>query len=128
MENKQHVTVARENLVRRRLYMDFDLYTEGDKEFKKELISMIVINIRDCQKALSDSFTQSRPEFFLMAAHKIKPSISMLNDPELTESLKEIGRDIIANQGFERSYEYQKVFNNICDDIVISLEYELTRS
>lgn len=129
MENMdtQFTTMANQNVAPRKLYMDFDLYTEGDTVFKKELLTLMIKNIQDFQKALADVFVHKTPEIFLRAAHKVKVSISMLNDQELSETLKMIERDIVANRSLEHSHGLYSDFNNICDGIVTSLETELNK-
>lgn len=112
----------------RALRIDFDLYAEGDEEFKKELMSMIIKNIQEFKEAFTRTFDQGMPEIFLRAAHKVKVCVSMLNDKEFARTIKEIERDIIANLKWNHCIDRRNHFNHLCDAIILGLENELQKS
>lgn len=116
-------------LQRRALHIDFDLYTEGDKEFKKELTQMLIKNINEFKQALCDSVAQNSPDIFFKAYHKVKVALVMLADQEflgLSEALerKIINRDMIGNSFTAMT----KLCESLCDSITYSLESEIKGS
>jgi hypothetical protein len=104
---------------RRPLFIDFDLHTDGDQDFKNELVTLMIDNVRELQRAYQ-ALAKNGHESFLKAAHKMKSTIEIINDKDLS--------DIVAK--FSDAEEVKKsgnaaVFNSLCDDIVNSLEQEL---
>jgi HPt (histidine-containing phosphotransfer) domain-containing protein len=112
----------------RTLNIDLDLYTEGDPDFKKELVKLIIKNVREFQQSLSDAVSKNAPDIFLKAAHKIKVSIAMLNDKEFTETAREMERIMIVDNNVSNFTEKQSNFNSLCEGIILGLESELAIS
>ena len=54
----------------RPLNIDFDMFTEGDREYEKELCLAITDNIVELRRALTDSIQQNIPGYFLKCATK----------------------------------------------------------
>ena len=106
----------------RPLSIDFNLYTEGDQDFKKELIYLMIDNIHELQR----SILCDAPEAFLSVCHKVKVTIAMLSDNELTDVVNELkalamvnGKECVVFR--EKSY----CLDRIGTDIVESLQTEL---
>ncbi len=74
----------------RPLNIDFDQYTDGDIEFKNELVSLMIIDLRDLQKSLVLATQSNNPEIYLKACHKARTTVVILNDPELILVLEEL--------------------------------------
>jgi hypothetical protein len=96
----------------RPLHVDFDKYTDGDSDFKKELVVLMIDNISELMQSLksADKDTQD----FQKVVHKIKPTIEMLEDNELN--------DIIASIKSGSDKTTISVLGKICVDIIKSLE------
>ena len=103
---------------KRPLYVDFDLYTDGDTGFKGELILLLIGNLRELLRAWQDATTQNSQEIFRLTSHKVKPTLSILNDIELTILVEDLNLRIFdTNTGL--------LFSRICEDIISSLEKEI---
>ena len=107
------------NTLVRSLVIDLDLYTDGDPEMRKELILLMVDNVRELQESLRQSFEQNDLEIFRKTCHKVKPTISMLNDKDLTESIDQIKTE---NQHVKE--ESLASFTILCAEIIALLEKE----
>lgn len=74
----------------RPLHINFELYTEGDQEYKKELTSLLIANVRELQKALPEAIQQHNHGLFHDTCHKVKVTLSMLEDEELNRIVEEL--------------------------------------
>ena len=103
----------------RPLFIDFNLYTDGDADFKKELITHMIDNLQELQKALQTAHQQNTPDLFVKTSHKVKPTLSMLDDKDLLETThmlsEEFSNSLVRQNGIIR-------FNTICAGIIKSLE------
>jgi hypothetical protein len=98
----------------RPLFIDFDAYTDGDQDFKKELIVLMIDNLRELQQIL-------RPEshdiqIFHKVCHKVKATLVMLDDAEVLEIIEQL--KIMTN------HSQLDQLNQICGDIIESLGRE----
>jgi len=111
----------------RPLTIDFNLYTNGDPDFKQELISHLIENVREVKRALPD-YDQAASVNFLKVYHKVKATVAMLNDAEFTEMLEEIKSFIISSQPLEFFKRKLKSLSYLCDQLVESLVAESNAS
>jgi CheY-like chemotaxis protein len=101
----------------RPLNINFELYTENDSEFKKELIELMINDLKELQFSLNLATTSHNLEIYRSTCHKIVGTLTMLNDNEfsdVTEVLKtqDSGGDKII------------IFNKLTADIINSLKHE----
>jgi len=109
--------------VRRPLLIDFNLYTDGDPIFKRELISHLIDNVKELQSALM-ALTQTASADLTQVLHKVKASVAMLNDREFSETLEEIRWMLNLSQPFEFLQRKVKSFSRLCDQMIASLVAE----
>ena len=112
---------------RRPLLIDFDLHTDGDPVFKAELIQLLTENLTELCQALDTSIKNSDAEVYLKTVHKVYTAISMLNDPELTQTVDKIRnamRKPISPSDTELLAEARQL-NTLSDAVSKSLESEL---
>ena len=102
----------------RPLHIDFDFYTDGDHIFKVEFVTLLISNLVELQQDLIKAIENNDPSIFQVTSHKIKPSLSILNDSEFTMVVENI-----HHAPFDS--EKCKSFKQISDDIITSLEHEL---
>jgi hypothetical protein len=105
----------------RPLSIDFDLYTDGDLEFKKELVVLMIDNLRELQQSLKAADQQNNLDIFRKTCHKIKPTISMLDDQDLNVNIDEMYADfsnVVTRQ------ERNATLHSLCAGIIQSLEKE----
>jgi len=98
----------------RPLYIDFDAYTDGDQEFKKELIVLIIDNLHELKHMLRPQLHDI--QVFHKVCHKIKATLVMLNDVEMM--------DIIEQLKIMTNHSQLTQLDKICDDIIESLDKE----
>jgi aminopeptidase-like protein len=102
----------------RPLKIDFEFYTDGDDAFKVELVTLLISNLRELQQSLHSAREKNDNIIFQTASHKVKPSLSMLNDEEFTTLV-----DDMKETMFDQD-KYQS-FNRVSENIITSLEKEL---
>src|SRR5258708_911369 len=86
----------KDDLPYRPLNINFNLYTEGDEKFKSELSYMFIENIRELRGSLHGSIDQQEPDIFFKACHKVKVTLSMLDDKEFIELISELKEQVSA--------------------------------
>jgi hypothetical protein len=102
---------------RRPLLVNFDLHTEGDPEFKQELIVLMIENLRELEQAFELSVKQGDLKIYRMASHKMEVTLGLLGDHEFEEVVNllkspDVGRDKI------------ELFRKLSTEIIRSLEAE----
>ena len=95
----------------RPLFIDFDAYTDGDDDFKKELIVLIIDNLRELQQILSPNSYDI--QVFHKVCHKVKATLVMLDDSEMMETIEQL--KIMTN------HSQLNLLDKICEDIIESL-------
>lgn len=105
----------------RKLSIDFDLYTQGDIEFKHELISLMIQNLMELDEAMRHGGIQNNPDLFSKSIHKVSPTIGMINDQEFSTIVAILKETETNSAAFEAKREQ---FHNLCQSIIQSLENE----
>ncbi len=77
--------------------INFDLYTQGDLAFKRELATLLIRNIEELRDGLSISLEEKNEKPFAHACHKIKTTLTMLGDQEFYELIEQLRQTITAN-------------------------------
>jgi hypothetical protein len=72
----------------RTLFIDFDAYTDGDAEFKAELIVLMIDNLMELQETLQRAVKNNDNKLYHGVCHKIKATIEMLADPEFSQAVE----------------------------------------
>lgn len=110
-----------QSVTNRPLFINFDLYTDGDADFKKELIYLMIDNLKEVQSSLVEATQKNKLDIFEKTCHKIKPTLSMLEDNELMASI-EVIKSHFANN--EEKTSWVASFTTACNQIIKSLEKE----
>jgi hypothetical protein len=84
-------------------------------EFKKELIELMVENLRELQAADQ----RNDHAFFTKTCHKIKATISIINDHELTAAIAHLSAHSPTDEA--KRPEWARVLNEVCGQIITSL-------
>ena len=107
---------------KRPLSIDFTFYTDGDSVFKKELITLMIENIRELLYAQRQAEYQNDFSLFLKACHKVNSTLNILNDNEL----RTVVNQMIAAAEARDAWEPLQIalLHRLCDEIVKSLEQE----
>ncbi|HEY8934704.1 MAG TPA: hypothetical protein VIM65_05765, partial [Cyclobacteriaceae bacterium] len=101
----------------RSLNINFDLYTDNDPEFKKELIGLVINDLKELQASCSSAITIHDPEIYRSTCHKIVSTLSMINDQEFADAIEALKTQ---NPGEDQV----TLFNKLSDEIIKSLKYE----
>ena len=99
---------------RRPLFIDFDAYTDGDPEFKKEITDLMIDNLQEMQQVLGEATKQKDVVLFQRVCHKIKATLDMLEDRELLDIVQQLKEDIT-------NIDQAQDLDRICAEIIISL-------
>src|SRR5690606_14497477 len=84
MQDKLNYYVIK-NTVPRKLNINFQLYTDGEQDFKTRLVTLMIENLQELKQACVTSHKMTNPEAFRKAVHKINPTLIILEDEELNE-------------------------------------------
>jgi response regulator RpfG family c-di-GMP phosphodiesterase len=106
---------------RRPLFVNFDLYTQGDADYKKELISLLIDNLDELQRSISNASSQDGLKTLNHVFHKIKIAISILNDPELTRVLEEVKVNCVGTDAIQFIQHKLRYVDTLCERIKESL-------
>src|SRR4051812_40145020 len=101
--------------MKRPLSVDFALHTDDDADFKKELIDLMIDNIKELRQALSQSRILLDITPYKKACHKVNSTIGILADPEFSMVVDEIKTSV--DNG-----EKVGLFNSLCSQLIESLE------
>ena len=98
--------------------INIDQYTDGDEAFKRELLLLMEDNLKEVQDAALAAMQTNTLEIFTKACHKIKPTLSMLDDSSLTESV-----DAVKAEFFNEEKKEKTICNFIfiCNDFITRL-------
>ncbi len=96
------------------LNIDFDLHTDGDAEFKIELIDLMINNVRELQWSL-----RINTEVFRKVCHKVKSTVIILNCEVLNGLIDEL-----KSEDMENRWSKTNSLSVLCEDIVSQLEKE----
>lgn len=106
----------------RKLNIDFDMYTDGDQEFKGELISLVINNMCELEEVVNRMHMETDPEYFDKTLHKVKTTLVMVNDSEHAEILDLIKAMSPKDSAFQ---ELKNQFNIINRQIINALQEEI---
>jgi hypothetical protein len=114
--------VSDQKAVHRKLFIDFDSYTDGDREFKCELIKLMVNNIRDLHNSVKRFDFIFDIELSNKIVHQVKPTVCMLDDNGLLATLLQL--QTIA-QHDEALHEFIHQSLIVFEEVIQALENEL---
>lgn len=109
----------------RPLYLNFDHYTDGDPDFKRELGTQVIGNVQELRQSIYAAVQESEPEIFLKASHKIKFTLEMLNDVEFITLIRELERDLGTSHIDGSFAQHVRRFDDLCQAIINSLNVEI---
>jgi hypothetical protein len=101
----------------RPLFIDFDAYTDGDADFKKELITLIIDNLRELQEAAVRASEKNDGPLFDKCCHRIKATLTMLDDQALFEKVDQLKANITNAASVS-------TLHDLCEGIIESLNRE----
>jgi hypothetical protein len=103
------------------LNLQFDAAVKNDVGFKIEVISLIIISIRELLKAAYQAYDTNDASLYHSLDHKSRSMVRILNDKEFEGCIKDLKKAFSLQQGADclRGLEQLKV---LADSIIKSLE------
>jgi PAS domain S-box-containing protein len=102
-----------------------DMYTEGNMDFKKELIGHLLKNIEELRSSLIVSLGDKDATAFHTAAHKSKTTLTMLGDHELLKVVDEVKMALEQQHSGTLSTILDQKFTKLIKETVEGLNEEL---
>jgi PAS domain S-box-containing protein len=107
-----------------------DLYTEGNIEFKRELIRQFIDNLEELKSVFEKAITEKSADIFRAAVHKSKTTVSVINHKPLSEAIHDAREKMTAvfpgSDSFPDALRIQ--FYKTCDEAVILLKDEMNKT
>lgn len=106
----------------RPLRIRFDLFSDSTSEFRLELVSLMIRNLRELQQAAYTTYYTSESRSFGKACHKVKSTLMLLDDNEFVFAVDDlrINFDQLANQDILRTKIVR--FSFMVESIIKTLE------
>jgi hypothetical protein len=104
----------------RPLNIDFNLHIDGDLKFRSEFIKLLLANMNELHQAWRTAIETNEETLFKRASHKIKPTLLILNDQELSSLVDALNISMA-------DIKINLQFNKICIALIQSLEAEKIR-
>jgi len=101
------------------------MYAAGDPDFKRELASLVLKNVRELKESLKRTMHEADSKYFAAAVHKIQASIKMLGDLEYRDLAEEISKRLTADPAGAEIGDKIFQFIELSDKISQGLEEEL---
>lgn len=109
----------------RPLHLNFDLYTDGDADYKRELGLLIIANLREFQRTLPASLLSQNKDLFVKARHKMKVTLSMLEDNELNNTIDALAKSIGKGNQDHGTLALSRRFEEICELLISAITREI---
>jgi CheY-like chemotaxis protein len=106
------------------LAIDFDLHTDGDPAFKRELMVLLTDNMRELKQSLAASLKTNDATVFLKTCNKVSTTIEILNNRDLMETIEELTHHFMKLTVVSLK-EKLILFDNLCDYLIKALENEI---
>lgn len=100
------------------LSIDFDLHTDGDEEFKRELITLMIDNVKELRAVLEKALKQNDIQPFYACSHRIARTLGILNDQKFLETIEAIKHQTNLSK---REYSVGQ-FNKKCEELIYELK------
>ena len=91
------------------LHIDFDKYTDGDNDFKRELISLIAVDIMELHRCIVSAFKMNDAELLRKGCHKAGTTLEMINDPKLTTLINGLKEKMANSNTNQRAVSEEEV-------------------
>jgi len=107
-----------------------DLYTEGNAEFKRELIGQFILNLQELKTVFEIALSAKDADIFRSIVHKSKTTVSVISYKPLSDILSTVKDEMKAaiegNAIFPN--ELRTRFYDACDEAIKMLQGELQRT
>jgi PAS domain S-box-containing protein len=107
-----------------------DLYTEGNAEFKCELIGQFIQNLEELKVVFENAITGKDAEMFRAGVHKSKTTVSVISYKPLSDILATVKDQMksTCENGAIFPGELRSRFYNACDEAIAILQEELRKA
>jgi hypothetical protein len=80
--------------LKKAFFFNFELYTNGDVNFQKELIDILILNLQEVLQSLAEAKDQQETLIYRKACHKSNTTLLMFADPELISTIVDLKTNI----------------------------------
>jgi CheY-like chemotaxis protein len=102
-----------------------NLYAEGDPEFRRELASLIVKNLEELRESIQTSLERDTADQYQTTLHKVKATINMLGDTQLTSCIEELNEKLDKPKSVQNGIdEVIDRFNFLSEEVISGLREE----
>jgi CheY-like chemotaxis protein/two-component sensor histidine kinase len=102
-----------------------NLYAEGDPEFRRELASLIVKNLEELRESVRASLENDSANQYQTTLHKVKSTINMLGDTQLTSCIDELNEKLSKPKSLPNGIgEVIERFNFLSEEVINGLHEE----
>lgn len=107
-----------------------DLYTEGNTEFKCELIEQFLQNLEELKVVFENALTAKDAEMFRAAVHKSKTTVSVIGYKPLSDILDTVKEEMKSTFGSDAIFPeaIRSSFYNACGEAIRILQEELRKA
>jgi CheY-like chemotaxis protein len=120
---QQHLKSLAAEPVQHRINIDLDLYTDGDEALKYELVTHMIANLEELSQSIKQIESHEDVEKLNGILHKIKPTICMVDDSELNETLMHFKMSDATNHCRK---DLSSRLLNALENVISALQRELT--
>lgn len=91
-----------------------ELHSDGDANFRSELITLMISDLKDLKEAFQEAVQTSCPDLFFKVVHKIKVTLEILCADRLIEAVSH-----------SQLFFHGDDFIHLCEELISALRTEL---
>lgn len=110
----------------RPLNIKFEFYSDSDIHFKMELVELMINNLKELQRSFYRSFYATDPVLFQRICHKVKSTLTLLDDPEFIEAVESLRDALARKEDMSMLAGRTHHFNLITESFTKSLQMEIS--
>jgi CheY-like chemotaxis protein len=111
----------------RPLRLKLNLYSDSDAEFRADLVSMMILNLRELQQACYKSYYAEDLRALQNVSHKVKSTLILLDDLEYTYVIDDLRQSFAHREKPEELQQKINRFNRLTEGIVKTLKGEISK-
>jgi CheY-like chemotaxis protein len=109
----------------RPLKIKFELYADGDADFKTELVLLMISNLRELEFASYKAYYTGDARLFQTITHKVKSTLILLDDQEFTCAVDDLKYTFTTGEKTPGLQQKINKFNYLAESIIKTLDKEM---
>jgi CheY-like chemotaxis protein len=111
----------------RPLRLKLDLYADNDPEFQRDLVLLMITNLRELQQASYKAYYADDVRALQTVVHKVKSTLILLDDMEYSYIVDDLKQSFLHGEKNDDVYEKINHFNTFTESIIKTLNQEVDR-